>query len=185
MTDKLVAYMDEHHIGEDDLLFPYSLLRAEWEQAHPQPLRRTLAVMPGGLPPAIAPNGRAYAHGTPNAYDTGGCRCEWCRLAKAEQRARRRAEGKDRPPTGHSRRGKNVTDHCPDGWFRENLEAGADRSWVFPAHPLLRPPALPCDLAGQLAHRRHHEAQGTDGAPIHPDHPAVPVRLGTGGSHRA
>ncbi len=40
-------------------------------------------------------------------------------------------------PNGHSRRGKNVTDHCPDDWFRESVwkptlaAAGFSRRVVF------------------------------------------------------
>ena len=92
--------------------------------------------MPDDLTPVVA-NGRPYAHGTTNAYDTGRCRCEWCRLAKAVQRAQRRTEGKDRPATGHSRRTKNLTDHCPDDWFRSSFwqpavqAAGFQRRVVF------------------------------------------------------
>jgi integrase len=137
MTDKLLTYLEEHEVGEDDLVFPSARLRAEWEAVHPKPPRKSLADMPTDLLPAISPTGRAYRHGTPNAYDTARCRCEWCRLAKADQRASRRAEGKDRPPVGHSRRGRNVTDHCPDDWFRDSVwkpalvAAGFSRRIVF------------------------------------------------------
>jgi len=50
MTDRLLAYIDEHGIGEDDLLFPYSLLRAEWEAAQLHPDGKSLEDMPPNLP---------------------------------------------------------------------------------------------------------------------------------------
>ena len=137
MSDRLLDYMGKHRIGAEDLLFPYSRLLAEWRQAHPDPPRRSLDDMPGDLPPVLARNGREYAHGTSKAYDTAGCRCDWCRLAKTVQRAARRAQGRDRPAREHSRRGKNVTDHCPDDWFRDRVwkpavvAAGFDRRVVF------------------------------------------------------
>jgi len=82
MTDKLLAYMDEHGIGEDDLLFPYSLLRAEWEAAQLPADGRTLNDMPADLP-RTPPNkyGKTYRHGTTGGCGPGGCRCHWCRLA--------------------------------------------------------------------------------------------------------
>jgi integrase len=46
----------------------------------------------------------------------------WCRRAFATYRAERRARGLDlhqREPGAI--RGKNLTDHCPDDWFRDNL----------------------------------------------------------------
>jgi integrase len=137
MTDKLLTYLEANGIGEDDLLFPYSALRTEWEAAHPKPARKSLADIPHGLSPVTASNGRPYAHGTTNAYDTARCRCEWCQLAKAVDRAHRRSAGKDRPATGHSRRRTNLTDHCPDDWFRTAIwlpavkAAGFQRRVVF------------------------------------------------------
>jgi hypothetical protein len=99
--------------------------------------RLTFNDMPAGPAPVVSASGHSYQHGTSHAYDIAGCRCPWCRLAKAAQRAARRAAGKDRPAVGHSRRGKNVTDHCPDDWFRRNVwlpalsAAGFSRRVVF------------------------------------------------------
>ncbi len=122
MTDTLLDYMTRHGTGDEDLLFPYSRLHAEWEATQPSPARLTLSDMPDGLKPVRSRSGREYPHGTTNAYDIARCRCVWCRRAKADQRALRRASGVDRPAKGHhSRRGKNLTDHCPDDWFRADI----------------------------------------------------------------
>jgi hypothetical protein len=137
MTDQLLEYLERHHIGDEDLLFPLSRLQAEWRAAHPRPPTPTLDDMPARLAPAVSASGRSYEHGTSNGYDIARCRCQWCRLAKTAKRAARRAAGKDRPAVGHSRRGKNITDHCPDDWFRRNVwlpalsSAGFSRRVVF------------------------------------------------------
>jgi len=137
MTDQLLEYLERHHIGDEDLLFPRSRLQAEWRAANPRRARPTLDDVPAGLAPAVSATGRRYEHGTANAYDIARCRCQWCRLAKATQRAARRAAGKDRAAVGHSRRGKNITDHCPDDWFRRDVwlpalsAAGFSRRVVF------------------------------------------------------
>jgi len=41
--------------------------------------------------------GRRYRHGTLTAYNAARCRCEHCRGAYADYRARRRSDGKDHP----------------------------------------------------------------------------------------
>ena len=62
--------------------------------------------------------GRTYRHGTFSGYSLGRCRCDTCRGAYAEYRARRRASGTDNP-----RRPRTVaTDgHIPRAWFRTHI----------------------------------------------------------------
>jgi hypothetical protein len=125
--------MEEHGIGEHDLLFPHSRLLAEYEAAQPPIQARSLADMAPDIG-RTEPNGRGltYRHGTTSGYVAGRCKCDWCRLAYAEYRAARRAEGKDRPAKGrHSRRGKNLTDHCPDDWFRLRIWLPALKAAAF------------------------------------------------------
>jgi site-specific recombinase XerD len=64
--------------------------------------------------------GRSYHHGTLTAYQAGKCRCQFCRDALADYRARRRALGLDNP-----RRPRLVqTDaagHMSNDWFRHHV----------------------------------------------------------------
>jgi len=64
-----------------------------------------------------APNekGRQYWHGTLTAYNAAKCRCDHCRSAYADYRAKRRAGGKDNPRTPRAR---DTDGHIPADWFR-------------------------------------------------------------------
>jgi integrase len=119
MTDKLLAYLDQNTITGDQLLFPLSRLTAELdtntETAPPPQPPEDL----GRTPPNTA--GRTYAHGTITGYSLGACHCQWCRHAYASYRAKRRAAGKDRRPAKDTKAGRNLTDHLPRDWFRNNM----------------------------------------------------------------
>ena len=98
-------------------------MAAEWRAAHPAP--EPLAVpVPDDLgrtePDA---RGRTYRHGSMSGYTAGKCKCEWCRGAYAAYRRQRRAQGlPDRPMySATAQRGVNLTGHCPDDWFRDNV----------------------------------------------------------------
>ena len=62
--------------------------------------------------------GRQYRHGTLTAYNAAKCRCEHCRGAYADYRARRRAGGKDSPRTPRAR---DTDGHIPADWFRHQV----------------------------------------------------------------
>lgn len=62
--------------------------------------------------------GRQYRHGTLTAYNAARCRCDTCRGAYAEYRAKRRAVGKDNPGTARVR---NTDGHIPADWFRHQI----------------------------------------------------------------
>ena len=74
--------------------------------------------------------GRQYRHGTLTAYNAAKCRCEHCRGAYADYRARRRAGGKDSP---RDPAGRDTDGHIPADWFRNQVwyparkAAGLDR----------------------------------------------------------
>lgn len=107
---KIKAHIDEHGLGDDDLLFAMPQLPA-WP-----PVR---AVADRATPGLTSPNesGRRYRHGTLSGYAAGRCRCEHCRGAYASYWAQRRA-GRDQP-----RRPRVVqTDgHIPRWWFRLHI----------------------------------------------------------------
>jgi integrase len=79
--------------------------------------------------------GRRYRHGTAAGYGPGGCRCEACRAAVADYRARRRAAGRDRPRI--TRTADLAHRHIARGWFRTRRwqlalrAAGIDRKVTF------------------------------------------------------
>jgi integrase len=113
LVTKLVTHIRTRGIGPGDLLFEYAVPTG--------PQRRIPEVLPDpatlGLTDANAA-GNQYPHGTTQGYSSGRCRCEYCRHAYADYRARRRAAGKDRP-----RRPRTVaTDgHIPREWFRTSI----------------------------------------------------------------
>jgi len=112
LSTQLVQKIDAHVIAADlkagDLLF---LNRTQSTNSHPRELPDPDAL---GL---TEPNekGRAYRHGTLSAYTAGKCRCEHCRGAYATYRAKRRANGIDRPPTTSVR---EPDEHLSRTWFR-------------------------------------------------------------------
>jgi len=123
LTDKLLDYMEQHCIGDDDLLFPLSRLSGELDQARSSEVADVaLRAIPADLgrtdPNA---NDRTYSHGTIAAYCLGSCRCEWCRLALAKYRQKRRTLGQDTKPLKPTKRGKNLTDHLPRDWVRRHI----------------------------------------------------------------
>lgn len=62
--------------------------------------------------------GRQYQHGTLSGYTAGRCRCDYCRVAFASYRAKRRAQGKDNP---HTPRVRETDGHIPRDWFRRTI----------------------------------------------------------------
>jgi integrase len=112
ITAKIHNHVLVNGLGDDDLLFTY----------HPPALSRTrrpgLAAAP--RPGMTEPNekGRQYRHGTLTAYNAAKCRCEHCRGAYADYRARRRAGGKDNPRTPKAR---DSDGHIPADWFRHQV----------------------------------------------------------------
>jgi integrase len=116
---KIQAFVAEHGLGRDDLIFAMPLAEERTE-----PILR-LVLDPASLG-WTEPNdtGRTYRHGTKSAYSAGKCRCEHCKASYAIYRAERRGLGKDakqrasRP--GRSR--KIDTDgHIPRHWFRNHV----------------------------------------------------------------
>lgn len=106
--------------------------------------RRGLNPLPGILAvtravaeinPKYHPAGR-YRHGTLSDYSAARCRCEFCRSALADYRARRRTAGLD-SPRGVRRR--DTDGHIPRDWFRSAV-------W----HPA-------CDAAGVDPRPRMHD----------------------------
>ncbi len=107
---KIAAYIEQHGVATEDLLFPMPELL-------PRPLRLLTDPATLGL---TKPNaaGRRYQHGTLSGYSAGRCRCEHCRGAYATYRAQRRAAGTDQP------RGRCTVEtdgHIPRWWFRTHI----------------------------------------------------------------
>ena len=105
ITGKLQAQLTAKGLGDDDLLFTYP----PPDQPRTRRSDSTAAPPPGMTEPTE--KGRHYRHGTLTAYNMAKCRCDNCRGAYADYRARRRARaGKTVPerrgygtPTGISR----------------------------------------------------------------------------------
>jgi integrase len=103
---KLKEHIRAHSLGPDALLFAR-------RPAPPTPLR--VIIEPDSLG-FTDPNeaGRRYRHGTLSAYNAGRCRCEHCRRAFADYRAKRRAT-----LTTRRRAPRTVDDeHIRRNWFR-------------------------------------------------------------------
>ena len=89
--------------------------------SHPTSRRTRRSDSTAAPPPGMTePNekGRQYRHGTLTAYNAAKCRCEHCRGAYADYRARRRAGGKDDPRTPRVR---DTDGHIPADWFRHQV----------------------------------------------------------------
>jgi integrase len=110
-AEKIEAHIDEHRLADDDLLFWYEPLA----QSTKEPMRGADPGTFGFTGPNA--NGRTYPHGTLTAYTNGKCRCQYCRAAMSEYRARRRNAGKDRP---RSPRTVNTDGHIPNRWFTDH-----------------------------------------------------------------
>lgn len=113
IVEKVKDHIRTRGLGREDLLFQFI--------APAGPRRKIPDVLPD--PAALGltePNaaGNRYRHGTTQGYSSGRCRCEHCRHAYADYRARRRAEGKDQP-----RRPRVVASdgHIPRDWFRREV----------------------------------------------------------------
>ncbi|TDE17897.1 site-specific integrase [Actinomadura sp. 6K520] len=102
---KLKAHVSAYNLGPEDLFFA----RRSTGDAKP-------CLQPVEEPPTfIASNGRTYTHGTITAYNLGKCKCDRCRGAYAQYRAKRRAQGMDNP------RKPRIVDpdpHISANWFR-------------------------------------------------------------------
>jgi integrase len=112
ITAKIQAHVAAKGLGGDDLIFTY--------QPPTQPRTRRPGTRVSPLPGMTEPNeqGRRYRHGTLTAYNAARCRCEHCRGAYADYRARRRAGGKDSPRTPRAR---DTDGHIPADWFRRQI----------------------------------------------------------------
>ena len=103
---KLKVHAEAHDLGRDGLLFAR-------RPALPGPLH---AITEPEALSFTAPNeaGRQYRHGTLSAYNAGKCRCEHCRRAFADYRAKRRATAATK------RRAPRLADdeHIGRNWFR-------------------------------------------------------------------
>jgi integrase len=112
ITGKIQAHVTAKGLGDDDLLFTY--------RPPDQPRTRrsaSTAALPSGM---TEPNekGRQYRHGTLTAYNMAKCRCDDCRGAYADYRARRRADGRDSP---RAPRVRDTDGHIPADWFRNQV----------------------------------------------------------------
>lgn len=123
-ADELGAWIAEHALGAEDLLFPRSLVAPLPERPDPVPVRPPVV---GG--PAFGGKGWTYPHGTLSAYTHCGCRCQECRVAMAQY--------------GQSRRKGRVRsvpdDHLPrDVWRRAWVQAveSAGIGWAVRTHDL-------------------------------------------------
>lgn len=77
------AWIAEHNLSGDDLLFPAALVMPESKRA-----RKERAPAPEGR--VQASNGLWYDHGTMGGYSTARCRCDACRAWASEYSAERR-----------------------------------------------------------------------------------------------
>ena len=110
IVGKIAAHIEQHDLGDDDLLFPMPELPQRSLQVLADPATLGLTT-PNGA-------GRRYQHGTLSGYSAGKCRCEHCRGAYATYRAQRRAAGQDRP---RGRRTVETDGHIPRWWFRTHI----------------------------------------------------------------
>jgi integrase len=109
---KIQAHVIAKGLASDDLIFTY--------QPPTQPSTRRPDTSAGSATEMTEPNekGRQYRHGTLTAYNAAKCRCEHCRGAYADYRAKRRSGGKDDPRTPRTR---DTDGHIPADWFRNQI----------------------------------------------------------------
>jgi integrase len=107
ITAKLKAHIQACGLEPGALLFA---------RRAPQPAPLRVITDPGNLG-LTTPNeaGRQYRHGTLSAYTAGKCRCEHCRRAFADYRARHRAAAGAVP---RPRRVATEDEHIGRNWFR-------------------------------------------------------------------
>ncbi|MBP2707403.1 tyrosine-type recombinase/integrase family protein [Microbispora sp. RL4-1S] len=113
MVDKLEEHIRSEGLERDDLFFT-------WKHV-PRARLRTKALPDVDTLGWTKPNenGKTYKHGTLSAYNAGKCRCEHCRAAFAQYRAKRRGEeGKDTP---RQPRQRDTDGHIPADWFRRQV----------------------------------------------------------------
>jgi len=124
ISAKIQAHVAAQDLGDNDLIFTY--------RPPEQPRTRRPATDEAPPPTMTEPNenGRQYRHGTLSAYNAAKCRCNRCRRAYADYRARRRANGKDNPRIPRAR---DTDGHIPADWFHHQVwgparkEAGLDK----------------------------------------------------------
>jgi integrase len=116
LSEQITAKLQAHAIvtgrGDDDLFFTYQ------PPTLPRARRPDFSAIP---PPGLTEpneNGRQYRHGTLTAYNAARCRCEHCRSAYADYRAKRRAGGRDSP---RMPRARDTDGHIPADWFRNQV----------------------------------------------------------------
>jgi integrase len=114
LTAKIRAYITEHGIGADDLIF------TKPPQEEKQPRLRVVQD-PGMLLPIMSGGvATKYKHGTISGYSGAmKCRCEQCTGAYADYRYRRRRGDRDRPV--RPRAAPDTEGHIPRRWFSENV----------------------------------------------------------------
>lgn len=140
----LVRWIEDHDMGEDDLLFPKHLIT-------PGAHHDTSIVHPGRT---FQKDGKAYRHGTAHGYTGGKCRCDNCRAAlrryRRELRRRQRIEaaqqrsGASQPSSrpsakDHGRTTANYTGHLPNDKWRLVWRAAVKASglgWYPRTHDL-------------------------------------------------
>jgi integrase len=109
---KIQAHAAANGLGGDDLVFSY---QPPTQSSTRRPALG--AVYSLGMTEPNE-NGRQYRHGTLTAYNAARCRCEYCRGAYAEYRAKLRSGGKDTPRTPRTR---DTDGHIPADWFRHQI----------------------------------------------------------------
>jgi len=112
IASKIKAHIEANGLGLNDLLFAY--------RTPTEPRSRPQDTCATPSPGMTEPNdkGRRYRHGTLTAYNMAKCRCEHCRGAYANYRAKRRAQGKDYPRTPRVR---DTDGHIPADSFRHQV----------------------------------------------------------------
>ncbi|MFD0203802.1 MULTISPECIES: tyrosine-type recombinase/integrase [Saccharothrix] len=100
LVGQVAAYVERSRLEPGDLLFPFPEREAVTE-----PSSSDEGSIPGD-------------HGTLSRYSARGCRCGTCRAAYAGYRARRRAQGKDRPRCG---RRVDTDGHLPRRWYLRTI----------------------------------------------------------------
>lgn len=115
---RLLEHIRDHSLTGKDLLFPLYMFEAELKLFDEKSMATAIPMNLGYTEPNE--KGRTDRHGTTTAYTNGKCRCEWCRRAQADYRARRRKAGYDlKKPTGT--RAKNRQGHLPHDTFRNKF----------------------------------------------------------------